>query len=67
MTSGNLAREFEALVCETNAIGCEVSGMKAENKFREQIGQSVAYAEDSFLLMAEKYRVIAEKFRDLGK
>lgn len=67
MTSEDLAREFEALVCETNAIGCEVSGMTAENKFREQIGQSVAYAEDSFLIMAEKYRAIAEKFRNLGK
>lgn len=67
MTQEDLAREFEALVCETNAVGCEVAGMKAENKWRDQCGQSVAYTEDSFLIMAEKYQSIAAKFRTLGK
>lgn len=67
MTQQDIAKEFEALVNESNAIGCEVAGMKAENKWRDQCGQSIAYCEESFSIMAEMYRDIAAKFRNLGE
>lgn len=54
-----------ALSCEIKAIDCEVAGMMAENKFREQVGQSVAYCEDAFLDMAERYRQVALELRKL--
>jgi hypothetical protein len=41
-------------------LKCEGEGMIAENMYREYLGQSMAYCEDSFL-------ILAETFRKLGK
>lgn len=67
MTENQRACEFEALVCETNAIGTEVAGMKALNKEREQNGHSIAYTEDAFWQKSCEFRAMAEKFRKLAE
>jgi hypothetical protein len=36
-------------------------GMIAENKQREAIGNSMAYSEDSFLILAAQIRELADK------
>jgi hypothetical protein len=36
-------------------------GMIAENKFREYLGQCPAYAEDSFAILADEMRQLAER------
>jgi hypothetical protein len=36
-------------------------GMIAENKFREYLGQSPAYVEDSFAILADEMRQLAER------
>lgn len=59
--------EFEALVCETNAIGAELQGMKAINEYRMQQGMTQAYAEYQFQIVANQYRDMADKFRKLAE
>lgn len=61
------ACEFEALVCETNAIGAEMESFRAANQAREQQGLSQAYGEDHFFAVAESYRAMADKFRKLAQ
>lgn len=60
------AFEFEALICESQSIACEVAGMKAQNKHRELTGSSLAYLESDFVCAALKYEKLAQKFRALG-
>lgn len=67
LTETQRACEFEALVCETNAIGVEVAGMKALNKERELNGLSIAYSEDSFWQKSLEFRAMAGKFRMLAE
>ena len=33
----------------------EIEAMRAENMFREHVGQSIAYTEDAFLIVLQKY------------
>jgi len=61
------AIEFEALVNEAQIICIEVQGMKYENEERKVLGQSMAYVEDSFLIMAEKLRKVTENMRNLAR
>jgi hypothetical protein len=43
------------------ALIVEVEGMKAENQSRNSRGESVAYAEDSFYIMARQIRLLTKK------
>lgn len=65
MNEQERACEFEALVCETNAIGAELQGMKDINSQRIQDGYTLAYDEKEFNYVAAQYRHMAEKFRRL--
>ena len=67
MTENQRACEFEALVCETNAIGAEVAAMKALNKERLQDGYALAYSEKEFSYAAAQFREMAAKFRALAE
>lgn len=65
MTQEERAMEFEALVCETNAIGIEVAGMKALNEERTINGYTPGYNEQHFFEKACEMREMAKKFREL--
>lgn len=41
------------------ALQAEIEGMKAENKYREMLGHTIAYNEGHFQEMAEKIRGVA--------
>jgi hypothetical protein len=43
---------------ELQALMAERDGMVAENMFRERCGNSIAYAEDAFLIIANKMRAL---------
>lgn len=45
---------------ELQALITEREGMIAENKFREINGNSLAYCEDSFIILANKIRELKE-------
>lgn len=45
---------------EMRALDAEMEGMKAENEWRTRNGDSIAYGEEAFSEMAEKYRKLKE-------
>lgn len=47
------------------SIQAEVAGMKALNKHRSHLGQSIAYTDEHFFEKAEELRVLASKHDDL--
>ena len=47
-------------VIELYALISEREGMVAENEFRKQIDRPIQYAEDSFLINAEKIRALKQ-------
>jgi hypothetical protein len=51
-TSPETARAMEVLFYAQ----CQLAGMQAENQQRAHLGQSMAYTEDSFLVLAEQTR-----------
>ena len=58
--------EFNALICEAQAISVEVDAMKVTNTERKALNESPAYCEHDFMRLAEEIRKIADKFRKLG-
>jgi hypothetical protein len=46
--------------CRLEELITQREGMVAENKQREHLGQSLAYTEDSFLILADAIRNLAE-------
>ncbi len=67
MTENERACEFEALICEVQALAIEVEGMKSTNKQREIDGCPLAYDEMSFNYYTNELRNYAKKFRELGR
>ena len=57
MTELDKAIELQALITERE-------GMIAENNWRIQLEQSLAYTEDSFIILAEKIRKLANLEKD---
>lgn len=53
MSDLNRRIQLEALITEREA-------MIAENEFRKELGQSQAYSEDCFLILAEKINKLLE-------
>lgn len=43
----------------------EMNGMIAENKYRESIGQSIAYGEESFAHIIKKYDILHNAFMEM--
>ena len=46
---------------EMQALMTERDGMIAENEVRSDLGRSLAYVEDSFLIIAEKMRALKKE------
>ncbi len=46
--------------CLFQALICEREGMVAENKQREILGQSMAYTDVDFQILAEKFRAFIQ-------
>jgi hypothetical protein len=67
MTNDEKACIFEALICRVQRHSTLIEGMKAENKQREYLGQSMAYCEGSFMVEAEKYEEFAKEFEKLSR
>lgn len=67
MTGTSKAYEFEALICEVQSLAIECSGMKADNKQREAVSESMAFVYDDFAAISKEMTAFAKKFRDLAK
>jgi len=46
--------------CELEALKVEAMGMVAENDYRARLGQSPAFSEDSFAILAAKIRALKD-------
>jgi len=44
----------------------EISGMNAENMYRQSLGYSVAYTEDSFIHVKNEYRDKLEQYQKMN-
>lgn len=65
MTAEEAAAEMFAKAVDkfarVSALNAEIEGYKAENAFRLQLGQSVAYCEDSFAILAREIHEISKE------
>jgi len=66
MKESERVAEFNALMCEVQAILTEGDAMKVTNTERKALNESPAYCENDFMRLATEMREIAEKFRKLG-
>lgn len=55
--------ECQALIAEMEAIKIEIAGMQAENEYRLQVGNTVAYSGAAFDNCAVRMREIAKRLR----
>jgi len=65
--SEELAREFEALICEVQTLAIEIDAMKVANREREIQYEAPMYHEADFRGAADTMRQFAVKFRSLGR
>ena len=61
-----LLAEFNALICEAQAIGLEADAMKVANCERKMQNESPMYTEVDFMYLVRDTKGIADKFRKLG-
>lgn len=54
-----ITNELKA-VLEMHALDAERAGMEAENQHRVNNGHSIAYGDEAFFLLAERYRKLKE-------
>jgi hypothetical protein len=66
MTELEKYAEFNALICEAQAISIEADAMKIKNLERKMRYESPAYDETAFMSLVNEIREIADKFRRLG-
>jgi hypothetical protein len=59
----NMDQKLLCIYLQAQALISEREGMIAENKHREYVSQSIVYAEDAFLLNANKFRELIEYLR----
>lgn len=64
--NNKLAWEFEALICEVQAISAKSKAMETANEQRQIEGKSLAYGEGSFWEIAHQMEAMASKFREIG-
>ena len=60
------AFEFEALICEVQAVAARTEAMKTENELRKVCGESPTYKYEHFEEVANELEAFAQKFRDLA-
>jgi hypothetical protein len=65
MNDNEKSAEFNALICEAQAISIEVDAMKVTNTERKALNESPAYCENDFMRLVAEMREIADKFRKL--
>jgi len=51
------------ILLQMEELICEREGMIAENKFREHCGNSIAYGEDNFQILAQKFESLRAELR----
>jgi hypothetical protein len=66
MNESERLAEFNALICEAQAISIEADAMKMKNVERKMRYESPAYDETAFMSLVNETRAIADKFRKLG-
>jgi hypothetical protein len=66
MNDNEKLAEFNALICEAQAISIEADAMKVKNREGELRNEYPLYTEANFMRLAEEIRAIADKFRKLG-
>ena len=66
MTESEKYAEFNALICEAQAISFKADAMKVANREKEIQNKYPIYHEADFRKSAKEAREIADKFRKLG-
>lgn len=66
MTESERSVEFNALICEAQAISIFSDAMKIKNRECELRNEHPLFTEANFMRLAEETREIANKFRKLG-
>ena len=66
MTESEKYAEFNALICEAQAISFKTDAMKVANLEREIAYSAPTYHEAAFIKAAKEVKKIADKFRKLG-
>ena len=66
MKESEKSAEFNALICEAQALSIEVDAMKIKNLERKMRCESPIYHEPAFMRLVKETRKIADKFRKLG-
>jgi hypothetical protein len=66
MTELEKLTEFNALICEAQAMSLDAEAMKEANRERKMKNESSVYTEVDFMFLAKDTRAIADKLRKLG-
>jgi hypothetical protein len=66
MTESEKYAEFNALICEAQALSFKADAMKVANREKEIQNKYPIYHEDAFLKLEREIKKIADKFRKLG-
>lgn len=66
MTESEKHAEFNALICEAQALAIKSDAMKVANLEREIAYSAPTYHEADFMKVAKEVKKIADKFRKLG-
>jgi hypothetical protein len=66
MTESEKYAEFNALICEAQALSFKADAMKIKNLERKMRCESPIYHEPAFMGLVKEVKKIAEKFRKLG-
>ena len=66
MTEGEIRMQAQlfALQAEMYTKVAQIEGMKAENQFSEYLGNGINYGEDSFAIVQEELKTIADRMRN---
>ena len=57
--------EFNALLCEAQALLLEADAMKISNAEKKALNKALVFSENDFMRLVTEIRGIAEKFRNL--
>jgi hypothetical protein len=66
MKESEKSAEFNALICEAQAISTEADAMKVANIEKKALNKPSTYCEHDFMRLVAEMREIADKFRKLG-
>ncbi|MFA5286526.1 MAG: hypothetical protein WC347_13095 [Smithellaceae bacterium] len=66
MKESEKSAEFNALICEAQAISVEADAMKVANIEKKALNKPSIYHEHDFMRLVAEMRKIVDKFRNLG-